>query len=142
MKICTKCHQDKELSEFAFRNIAKGILQPVCRACKKELDKEDYKREGRKISVRKAQKVSHAKIVKYFTYYKKLQICSECGDSRHYVLEFHHINDDKLYNIGDMIRGGFAIKTIQKEIDKCIVLCANCHRELHYNEKLVDNQDA
>lgn len=34
-----------------------------------------------------------------------------------------------------MVYNGFSIKTIQKEIDKCDVLCHNCHAKLHYELK-------
>jgi hypothetical protein len=37
--------------------------------------------------------------------------------------------------ISEMVAGGYPIATIQKEIDKCDVLCANCHRKKTMNER-------
>lgn len=55
--------------------------------------------------------------------------CSMCGESAKCCLEFHHTIDKK-YTISQ------AVKTVPtdlfiEEINKCIVLCANCHRKLH-----------
>ncbi len=73
--------------------------------------------------------------------YKKNIKCSKCGDNRYYVLDFHHIAiNNKEFGIAEMIRQGFSVKRIEKEIDKCMALCANCHREWHYfksNNKVV-----
>lgn len=63
--------------------------------------------------------------------YKKTLSCSKCGDNRFYLLEFHHIDPSKKdYSISDNTNAKF--ETILKEIEKCIPLCANCHREFHY----------
>jgi hypothetical protein len=58
---------------------------------------------------------------------KELHGCVDCGEKNHIVLDFDHIKDKK-YNISRMIHDGFAWAAIKKEISKCEVVCANCHR--------------
>ena len=69
--------------------------------------------------------------------YKKNLVCKTCGESRWYVLEFHHRDpDEKEKAIGQMLHDGWSREKIMKEIEKCDTLCANCHRELHYLDKI------
>lgn len=138
MKKCTKCNLEKDESLFSFANKKKGTLQASCKQCVKEYDKKSYNSEKRKFSIRKAAKAAQSRIRDYIDNYRKQNKCVKCGENRWYVLEFHHILDKK-YNIAEAIQKGISIKTLQIEIKKCVILCANCHRELHYKERLVDN---
>lgn len=45
------------------------------------------------------------------------------------AMDFHHPNDDKSHNPGRLMSGAW--ETLIKELDKCVLLCANCHREEH-----------
>lgn len=57
--------------------------------------------------------------------------CSECGYSKNpKALEFHHLRD-KEHSIADMAHAAYSLDAINKEIDKCVILCSNCHRETH-----------
>ena len=58
--------------------------------------------------------------------------CVDCGITNHIVLDFDHLRDKK-YNVSRMIHDGFSWKAILKEISKCEVVCANCHRIRTYN---------
>lgn len=58
---------------------------------------------------------------------KQASGCVDCGITNHIVLDFDHLKDKK-YNISQMVRDGFPWKEIKKEIEKCEVVCANCHR--------------
>ena len=62
--------------------------------------------------------------------------CVKCGYSKCIEsLDFHHKNpNEKSFTIGRLRKG--AEETLQKEIDKCVCLCANCHREFHHLEKM------
>lgn len=70
--------------------------------------------------------------------YKEKCSCSVCGYSKKsrgkkfstWVLNFHHHNSNKFANVGNMIKQ-YGWKRILKEINKCIVICFNCHMELH-----------
>lgn len=53
--------------------------------------------------------------------------CVDCGEKNHIVLDFDHLQNKK-YNISRMIHDGFSWEAIKKEIAKCEVVCANCHR--------------
>jgi hypothetical protein len=61
--------------------------------------------------------------------------CVDCGVKNHIVLDFDHLRDKK-YNISRMIHDGFSWKAIMKEIEKCEVVCANCHR-IRTHDRLV-----
>jgi len=63
---------------------------------------------------------------------KKASGCVDCGESNPIVLDFDHIRDKK-YNISRMIHDGFSWKAIVKEMQKCEVVCANCHRIRTHN---------
>lgn len=58
--------------------------------------------------------------------------CIKCGYNKHpAALDFHHENpDEKDFNIG---KNGHTVswEKLKKELNKCILLCANCHREEH-----------
>lgn len=58
-------------------------------------------------------------------------VCVKCGYNKcSNVIEYHHVAN-KEYEISKLIsRAG--IRKIKAELDKCIPLCANCHREFHY----------
>jgi len=62
---------------------------------------------------------------------KQASGCVDCGENNHIVLDFDHLKDKK-YNISRMIHDGFSWKAILKEIQKCEVVCANCHRVRTY----------
>lgn len=54
--------------------------------------------------------------------------CIVCGEKESCCLDFHHIHDKEF-----VIAAGpeVSIKRLLTELEKCIVLCANCHRKLH-----------
>lgn len=55
--------------------------------------------------------------------------CSKCGYNKSFgALHFHHINGDKKYIAGTLLRLKPTTERIA-EFDKCIILCANCHAE-------------
>lgn len=59
--------------------------------------------------------------------------CKECGYNKCiYALEFHHLGN-KEYAPTKMFQKGLSWDKIKKEIDKCELLCANCHREKTFN---------
>ena len=56
--------------------------------------------------------------------------CSDCGNTYpSYVMQFDHIIDDKRGNVANLVRSSFSLEVIQAEIDKCELVCANCHAE-------------
>ena len=56
--------------------------------------------------------------------------CSICGEDRIWCLDFHHTNpSEKEGSVSHMIQ---APNKLKSELEKCIVLCANCHRDVHY----------
>lgn len=60
--------------------------------------------------------------------HKLAQGCADCGYNKNaYALQFDHIGDDKKKNVSDLIRSDYGWKTIVEEIQKCEVVCANCH---------------
>lgn len=69
-------------------------------------------------------------------YKGKLQ-CVECGESHPACLHFHHRNRaDKSFVIGSIVgRSHTSFKRVKEEIDKCEVLCGNCHAKFHWRER-------
>ena len=82
------------------------------------------------------------KILKFAKKIKAIEIlggkCQICGNVNMHELQFHHTSDDKEIEISKLRGSRFSL--IEKELKKCILLCRNCHRELHYNIKN-DNKD-
>lgn len=61
--------------------------------------------------------------------------CARCGFNEHpQALHFDHLGDKKA-NVSDLIRSDYGLYTILKEIDKCQVLCANCHAIVTHERK-------
>jgi hypothetical protein len=58
--------------------------------------------------------------------------CEKCGyDKCNAALDFHHVNpEDKEFGIGSNGHSR-SWERVKAELDKCIMVCANCHREIH-----------
>tara|TARA_R110002096_G_C14425924_1_gene709525 strand:- start:48 stop:545 length:498 start_codon:yes stop_codon:yes gene_type:complete len=71
---------------------------------------------------------------KIVTWYKEVKMslsCESCGYDRvPQAIEFHHVKPStKVGNVSDMVYDMNSIKTILKEIKKCVALCVLCHAE-------------
>ncbi len=55
--------------------------------------------------------------------------CLDCGVSYpYYVMDFDHVRGEKSFNLSEVVKGAQSKKVILEEIDKCEVVCSNCHR--------------
>lgn len=63
--------------------------------------------------------------------------CYNCGYDRCMsALEFHHVNpDEKDFAMCD--QDGKSFEDLKPELDKCVLLCSNCHREVHSSEERI-----
>lgn len=63
--------------------------------------------------------------------------CADCGVKYpYYVMDFDHLSD-KEWNIAKMVGQCAPLERIQKEVDKCDVVCSNCHRERTHSRIVV-----
>jgi hypothetical protein len=69
---------------------------------------------------------------KWLVDYKRTLECVRCGESHPATLTFHHKNSsEKSFEIGNAIALGIGLKRLLAEIEKCEVICANCHAKEH-----------
>ena len=114
---CVKCGQTETKPYRVKSGKRKGKIQSYCRKCNSQ-NTLDRQREFKK------------KCVEY-----KGGRCVVCGYEKYLgSLDFHHIDpSQKDFNLSNMRQTSF-IKNqyaIQKELDKCILVCKNCHCEIH-----------
>jgi hypothetical protein len=57
--------------------------------------------------------------------------CRYCPENEPVALDFHHVSGVKEGHIANLVSGSFDIERLHRELEKCIVVCANCHRKLH-----------
>ncbi len=138
MKKCSSCGLTKEKSEFFFKNKEKNILQSICKECKREVDRKSYSenRNNRKLKIRQGAKRTKNKVREFYFEYKKNCECSVCGEKRWYVLDFHHL-ENKTDGISEIVSQGSSLRKLKEELKKCIPVCSNCHREIHYKESIL-----
>lgn len=152
--ICQWCHQEFEASrrdtKYCSRSCgakasrdrkAKGVnaLEQICLKCGKTFLIKDNGFNRRYcyncIPVIPKSGAENRKIMKIWALEEKGGKCSICGyDKCSDALDFHHLEpNEKEFSLGDrnLILDW---KKIKKELDKCILVCANCHREIHSRE--------
>jgi hypothetical protein len=59
--------------------------------------------------------------------------CSICGETDPVVLEFHHLGE-KDNEVSRLMGRGASLEALIREIEKCSVVCANCHRRITAEE--------
>jgi len=68
--------------------------------------------------------------------FKSTQDCFMCGFDHPATIDFHHVIRDKKLVVSSLIRNGSYSRAMTEVITKCIALCANCHRILHWQERI------
>lgn len=104
------------------------------RARAKEYDKKWYEaNRDKRLAI--TRRWEEANIAKYNEYKKSLK-CIHCGESNHLVLQFHHPDLEKKEFAISTKRRNHSFEKLMIEINKCLVLCANCHILEHNKLKL------
>jgi len=67
----------------------------------------------------------------------KTDLKCKCGEDHIGCLEFHHTDpSQKDMTVAQAVHNGWGKERILAEVEKCEVLCANCHRKLHWGDPI------
>jgi hypothetical protein len=117
---CNKCQVIQPIENFY---VMGGHPIKQCKLCWQKKRTIDGQNRGRQIKQRAVDYLGGK--------------CKKCGYNKSLVaLDFNHLDPSKkLKNLSAMQRGN-SWETIKRELDKCELLCANCHREHTANQRL------
>lgn len=117
MRECNQCHQQKPKSAFYTTKVVDGTeyLRGECKKC--------HKQNG---------KARRKKLKSWFDEFQKELECERCEFDDYRALQFHHVKDNKVEDVSTMVAHGYSRENIMREVEKCEVLCANCHEIEHY----------
>lgn len=118
---CKKCN-----NEFTRTSNSQLYCSDFCRNENRRLNPDRKSYQVEYVSERRRE--TKAKAIEYLG-----GACSVCGyDKCQGAMDFHHKDpSEKDINIAANHRSWNKIK---QELDKCILVCSNCHREIHYNQ--------
>jgi hypothetical protein len=129
MKQCKKCLQSKRETDFyttTYKN--KIYLLNECKTCslvrtrKNYLADHEVQKEIRKLNTNKRRTDHKQKLLDYLLAHP----CIDCDEKDPIVLEFDHIRGVKSFNISAGLMKNWEV--MQEEINKCEIVCANCHK--------------
>ncbi len=127
---CSRCGESKPIDDFPWKVKARGLRRVWCRGCCRAYGREHY-RKNRPTYLAKSAK--RRAIIRPFV---RAQIdahlrghpCVDCGCTDITVLEFDHRDPaEKDFAVGELARVA-EWQRVLREIEKCDVRCANCHR--------------
>ena len=127
-KRCSRCRLEKPDEEFAWRRIDKGERDSYCRPCRAGYKQEHYAKNKQRYvdqAMIRNQILLEERtgfLIRFFANHP----CVDCGETDPVVLEFDHLGD-KRFSISQGIRGR-RWEVVLVEMQKCEVVCANCHR--------------
>ncbi len=135
MKIeCTACSKSKPIEQFSWKNKKLNKRSGTCKDCHKLYCSNHY--QNNKDQYRDKNRLYRKEVKGFIDKYKSENPCS-CGESDIVCLEFHHKDSKKKdFNIANATQRGLSLEKIKLEIEKCIVICSNCHRKLHAQLRL------
>jgi hypothetical protein len=131
MKTCSRCRRTLALSEFNWKNQARGKVQSRCRVCSRAQVRDHYARHtpyyiekaGRRNAVQSRE--YHQRVLEFLVAHP----CVDCGEDDIVVLQFDHTDRSrKLSAVAVLFKRRLPWRRIEAEIDKCQVRCANCHQ--------------
>lgn len=116
-----------------------GKQQYRCKACQK-VSRDKWRAENPdkcKEYCKKAREKRYVEWVAYLSKFLDLK-CQRCGyDKTFAALDFHHVGEKK-FMIGKYFSYACSEenkKIVNEELEKCVILCANCHREIEVTEE-------
>ena len=126
-KLCCTCHEWKPLTEFNKRASSPDGLQARCRACARRwYETNKVKHKANTYSRTKTVRREYSELMRK---YLLEHPCVDCGEPDLRVLEFdHRPGENKELEVAELVRSLTTWKRIEREIAKCDVRCANCHR--------------
>lgn len=130
MKYCPHCKITKSTEEFSANNSRKDGLQNICKPCRKAYLKKDY--DKKKVFYIKRSKINRKKrssvIREFVDAYKSKTPCKDCNNNFFpFQMDFDHLGNKK-FNISSAVGDALPLEEVKKEIEKCELVCANCHR--------------
>lgn len=135
MKRCTVCKNLKPESDYFVKNKATNRLHAQCKQCyaakRTAYQAQHYQKYGEayrtraKLRRKQIKQELQAQLLAYLSD----RYCEQCGISDPRVLDFDHIDRaHKSFSISRALTDGVHWSKILAEIQKCQILCANCHR--------------
>jgi 5-methylcytosine-specific restriction endonuclease McrA len=105
-----------------------NLRDNYCRSCRSEYKQEHYEKNKQRYidnAAARKRRIIDERMEFIFAYLKE-RPCADCGEDDLLVLEFDHLQD-KSFEITEGIRNR-NWESVLAEIEKCEVVCANCHR--------------
>ena len=128
MQQCYRCGETKAAEAFAWRRKNRNQRDSFCRPCRAEYHREHYLANRRRYidQAQKRKRQLRLERTRFLIEFFRLHPCCECGESDPVVLEFDHLRD-KAFSVGEKLTYR-NWEEVLAEIEKCEVVCANCHR--------------
>lgn len=138
-KICNVCKNEFDHTQFykLKRKLVGGYssthLDPLCKKCR---NKRSYSKHPEKSKAKATEKCEE---LRQFIMGMKDKPCSDCGNKYPpEVMDFdHRPGEEKLGNISSLQHFKMKKEILEKEIAKCDLVCANCHRMRTSSRKLL-----
>jgi hypothetical protein len=138
MKTCQRCGRNPELSEFNWKNRAKGTLQSFCNSCRRRYVRDHYlqnqtdtfgKANARNVSERVDRRHRLLEFWWALLEFWWADPCVDCGQQHPIELQLNR-PDRSLQSTENAVRlrRGLSWRRIKAEIDNCLARCANCHQ--------------
>lgn len=129
-KKCYTCGSFKDRKEFNKNKSKKDGLNTICKSCSKIRFKRYYE-EHKEEHIHNVSKRKNKDRILFREYIGQIKSsgCVCCGEKEKAALDFHHLRDKK-FSICKSF-GNVNLEDLTEEINKCIILCANCHRKFH-----------
>lgn len=125
LRRCSRCKLEKPISEYTSYP---SKTDCYCRPCRAEYGREHYlKNRARYVenAMRRTQRMVRSNMSLLVDFLRR-HPCVDCGETDPLVLEFDH-QKDKCFEIARGVREK-SWAHVLREIEKCEVVCANCHR--------------